>query len=534
MPSSAASSSPRSSGVGRAVAAPVERRRRASRGPARGAPRPSPSVANGPLPRAESRSATVSRVTSTATGSVARRYSWTRRGGSGASWTRKPSRRWWRVSACRWRVRRAAGPQPAADPADDLGALAVVADEGDEAVALGRASRACRCRGGGRRSAAPCRGSSRRRAARRAAPRPRRRARRRSARGRPRPRACAPAPRACGRGRRGGGWGPVRRPRSASSSGRTTAVSAELVEQREAAQRVGAAEQLAQLGQLALAGRLGGAGALRRGRGRPCPGSISSSSSAASRAARSSRSGSSAKLRSPTARSTPPLEVGEPAEGVERLAAGERHGDGADGEVARGQVGLDRLAAQRGDVDLPAARRRPTTRQVANSAESSKACSPTSRGDRLGRPRRGRRRRRGRGRSTSRPERRVADRAADDPGALRRRPAPAARQRRPAARAPRRSREAHPPPSARGTRGRDPAGDLVVDRARAGRPPPRRGSPPRPGRRSAPPRRRARPRSRGRGRSSRCPSRRCRPAGGGGRATSTSALLERPRRTPSP
>ena len=44
-----------------------------------------------PGPRAESRSATVSRVTSTPTGSVARRYSWTRRGGSGASWTRKPS-----------------------------------------------------------------------------------------------------------------------------------------------------------------------------------------------------------------------------------------------------------------------------------------------------------------------------------------------------------------------------------------------------------------------------------------------------------
>ena len=50
-----------------------------------------------------------------------------------------------------------------------------------------------------------------------------------------------------------------------SSSGRTTAVSSELVEQREAAQRVGTAEQLAQLGQLALAGGLGGARGARPG-----------------------------------------------------------------------------------------------------------------------------------------------------------------------------------------------------------------------------------------------------------------------------
>ena len=41
---------------------------------------------------------------------------------------------------------------------------------------------------------------------------------------RPRSRACARAPRACARGRRGDGWGPGRRPWSASSSGRTTAV----------------------------------------------------------------------------------------------------------------------------------------------------------------------------------------------------------------------------------------------------------------------------------------------------------------------
>ena len=48
----------------------------------------------------------------------------------------------------------------------------------------------------------------------------------------------------------------------------------QLVEQGEAAQRVGAAEQLPQLGQLALAGGLGGAGGAPRGRARRCAGSI--------------------------------------------------------------------------------------------------------------------------------------------------------------------------------------------------------------------------------------------------------------------
>ncbi len=40
---------------------------------------------------------------------------------------------------------------------------------------------------------------------------------------------------------------------------------------------------------------------------------------------------------------------------VDRLATAERHRDRADREVALGQVGLDRLAAQRGQVDLPGA-----------------------------------------------------------------------------------------------------------------------------------------------------------------------------------
>ena len=94
----------------------------------------------------------------------------------------------------------------------------------------------------------------------------------------------------------------------------------ELVEQGEAAQRVGTAEQLAQLGQLALAGGLGGARGARRGRGATVAGSISRPSSAASRAARSSRSGSALEAALADRAQDAALEVGEAAERVERLA----------------------------------------------------------------------------------------------------------------------------------------------------------------------------------------------------------------------
>ncbi len=50
------------------------------------------------------------------------------------------------------------------------------------------------------------------------------------------------------------------------------------------------------------------------------------------------------------------FEVDEAAEGIDRLPRRERHGDGADGEVTRRQVGLDRVAAEHRHVDLPAAR----------------------------------------------------------------------------------------------------------------------------------------------------------------------------------
>ena len=82
--------------------------------------------------------------------------------------------------------------------------------------------------------------------------------------------------------------------------------------------------------------------------------------------------------------------------------------------------------------------------------------------DRLRRRRRDRRRRRGRGRSTSRPERRVADRPAGDPGSAPRRRARAGRAATSGGRCevPREAHARHP-----GHPRRDPAGDLVVDRA---------------------------------------------------------------------
>ncbi len=47
-------------------------------------------------------------------------------------------------------------------------------------------------------------------------------------------------------------------------------------------------------------------------------------------------------------------QVRHAAEGIDQLAAAERLGDGVDREVAQSQVGLQRAAAQRAEIDLPA------------------------------------------------------------------------------------------------------------------------------------------------------------------------------------
>ncbi len=129
---------------------------------------------------------------------------------------------------------------------------------------------------------------------------------------------------------------------------------AELVEQGEAAQRVGAAEQPPQLGQLPLPrrprGELGLRAGQRRGLGVDREAEVGGEAGGAQQAQRIV-----AEARLADDPQPPALEVGEAAEGVDRLAAGERHRNGAEGEVARRQVGLDRRAAQRGRVELPGA-----------------------------------------------------------------------------------------------------------------------------------------------------------------------------------
>ena len=128
----------------------------------------------------------------------------------------------------------------------------------------------------------------------------------------------------------------------------------QLVEQGEAAQRVGAAEQPAQLGELALAGGVGG---VRRGRPRQrrragidLQAQLGGEAGGAQQA---QRVGGEAALADRAQQAA--VEVGEAAEGIDRLAAGQWHGDGADREVARGQVGVDPGPPQGRYVDLAAA-----------------------------------------------------------------------------------------------------------------------------------------------------------------------------------
>ncbi len=101
---------------------------------------------------------------------------------------------------------------------------------------------------------------------------------------------------------------------------------------------------------------------------------------------------------------------------IERLTARERNGNGTDGEIALAEVRFDRLAAQGGDVDLPALVGRYRSPGVELGREL-KGVPAALAGDRLGQ----------RGRVAAdgeievddlAPERRVANRPADDPGPL--------------------------------------------------------------------------------------------------------------------
>ena len=99
----------------------------------------------------------------------------------------------------------------------------------------------------------------------------------------------------------------------------------------------------------------------RRPLGRSCgparasPGSATSPSSAARRTRRTTRSGSSANDARPDHAQAAGGEVAGAAVRVDALAAAQRLGDRVDGEVAQREVGLQRAAAQRAEVGLPAA-----------------------------------------------------------------------------------------------------------------------------------------------------------------------------------
>ncbi len=128
----------------------------------------------------------------------------------------------------------------------------------------------------------------------------------------------------------------------------------EVVEQLDPAQRVGAGEQLAELGQLALPGRVRRPPGFGPGqRPRPRVDLEPELGRDPGRAQQPQRVGREAALADDPQQ--PPLEVGEAVVGVDRVAAGERHRDRAEREVAGVEVGLDRLPPQRRRVGLPGA-----------------------------------------------------------------------------------------------------------------------------------------------------------------------------------
>ena len=218
-----------------------------------------------------------------------------------------------------------------------------------------RASPACRGRGRGRRSAARRPWSARRRAARRAAPRPS---------------AAAVAhvalqialdleqPRqhlhACARTRRGGGLGSARR-REAPRA-RAARPASPRARPGAPAPLTGSAPVTIRRSSANCRSPAGSAGSRSRR-----PGELDGlrlhlqPEAAAIRAARRIRSGSSTKLRAETARSSPAPGRRARHAGPAGSRAGSASGTAIafDREVAQGEVRLDRVAAQPGDVDVP-------------------------------------------------------------------------------------------------------------------------------------------------------------------------------------
>ena len=270
------------------------------------------------------------------------------------------------------------------------------------------------------------------------------------------------APRACGPRRRGGGSGSARRRAAPASSGSTAARAPSVVEQLDAGGRRGARRRSARSSAKTrspatpVEARCGAARPPR-----PSAASTSSPSSTARRASRSDaqrvgveRLGRDHPQHAAASRSAaPPVRVDE-------LAAGERLGDRVDGEVAPGEV-LPRSSRRRARVRStcqravrarPRARRR-TPRRAGTAARRRARASA--------RAARSRRRRRRRGRSPP-----CRGRAAGR-GRRRRRATPASAGERDARGGQRLALTLGRPVAVVGARDarREPAGDLVVDRA---------------------------------------------------------------------
>ena len=299
-----------------------------------------------------------------------------------------------------------AGLQPAQHVAGELRALDVVAGKPPTSPS----SRMTRGRGLGgvvqQRAPAQAhrRGAARRRAARRARRAARRRARRRApGPGRARARSPPRAPRACGRGRRGRGSGSARRRRARRSpaarcAGAPTSSSSPMP--------AGAASPRAGLSSAKIRSpetRSSPPAAARAAAA--VAGSIAKPSASARRATRTTRSGSSLERARTGHAQHPRVEVRAAAGGVDEVAARERLGDRVDGEVAQPQVRVQRAAVHRAEVDAPAPVRRqdPPRAELLRQREHRAARRPARRAVAAA----GRRPRRRRSRSsTGRPSRR--------------------------------------------------------------------------------------------------------------------------------
>ena len=149
----------------------------------------------------------------------------------------------------------------------------------------------------------------------------------------------------------------------------------QVVEQLDPAQRVGAADEQPQLGELALPGRL--AGACRFGAGERDGSPVELEPELSAEPGRPQDPQwvvRQASRRRDAEHAT--LDVGDAAGRIERrTGAGKRQRERIYGEVAHGEIGLDRLGTQTVDVDMPApvTRLRPPGRELGGELERGSA-----------------------------------------------------------------------------------------------------------------------------------------------------------------